>query len=413
MSNNIIGQQLRTTLGLSQTAPATVTTQSNLLLPFTTALDGTDGNDLLQPSNSTNYTFGNGGNDTLDGSSGVPFFIGGTGDDTFVFIERSLPGILGGTVMDFESGDKIDLSGTTVTSYDQLTITMNDNNTNASVTNASQTLVLNLTSLFDLAGLNASNFIFADDDGSGSGSGGSSTASEGADSIDGSDIAEFLAGLGGADFLRGLGGNDTIEGGDGNDTINGNAGIDSIKGGADADSLLGGGDNDFLNGNAGNDTVNGNLGDDRVLGGADNDDVRGGQGNDTVNGNLGDDTIDGNLGDDVVYGGGGDDSLLGNAGNDTLDGNLGNDTLTGGEGNDNFYFSSPELFIGEDVITDFTSGTDILTFTTLAFADATAALAAVTYADGSAIVELSSVSMVTLQNITENSLTTADFSIIG
>jgi hypothetical protein len=55
----------------------------------------------------------------------------------------------------------------------------------------------------------------------------------------------------------------------------------------------------------------------------------------------------------------GDDVLVGGAGNDLIFGQGGNDTLTGGEGADMFVFSM-RADNGNDVITDFTVGTDMI-----------------------------------------------------
>ena len=170
-----------------------------------------------------------------------------------------------------------------------------------------------------------------------------------------------------------LGSADAIDGADGNDTIASLGGNDSV---------LGGGGNDLVFSNTGNDTVFGEQGQDTLLAGKGNDLVSGGSGDDVVYGDLGDDTLSGGDGNDVVLGGQGADSLAGDAGNDTLSGGAGNDTLvggdgndlllgdrgadvmTGGAGNDTFAFSgygnaaSTADALGQDTITDFTTGSD-------------------------------------------------------
>ena len=60
------------------------------------------------------------------------------------------------------------------------------------------------------------------------------------------------------------------------------------------------------------------------------------------------------------------DSLAGGASNDTLDGGAGDDTLTGGAGSDTFQFGPDG---GNDTITDFVAGVDVIDLT--AFADIT------------------------------------------
>ena len=196
----------------------------------------------------------------------------------------------------------------------------------------------------------------------------------GNDDIHGSRFNDFVAGLDGHDNLYGGDGADTLIGGNGNDHLYGQ----SASGGTDgADSISGGAGADYLQGNAGADTLDGGDGSDRINGGADNDLILGGadDGGDTINGNLGNDTIDGGGGSDLLRGGKGDDLIKGGDGYDTLMGDLGNDTLegghygdllTGGDGADVFRFdpfaaADADSYIGpifNDVITDFTSGTD-------------------------------------------------------
>jgi hypothetical protein len=59
--------------------------------------------------------------------------------------------------------------------------------------------------------------------------------------------------------------------------------------------------------------------------------------------------------DDDLAGTDEDETLDGGAGDDTLDGGAGDDTLTGGDGQDVFAFSTAEDD-GNDVVTDFTTG---------------------------------------------------------
>ena len=82
---------------------------------------------------------------------------------------------------------------------------------------------------------------------------------------------------------------------------------------------------------------------------------KGSIGRDTLIGGSGKDTIYGNAGSDKLYGGKGNDYLSGGSGNDSLYGGVGNDTLTGGSGKDVFVYAKSS---GNDVITDYTAGTD-------------------------------------------------------
>src|SRR5207248_8820825 len=86
------------------------------------------------------------------------------------------------------------------------------------------------------------------------------------------------------------------------------------------------------------------------------DSLVGTSGDDSINGLDGNDAIDGLDGNDTIDGGNGSDSIYGRAGNDVLicgDG----DTIEGGAGADTF------VFVGRSgSVTDFTSGTDKLSF---------------------------------------------------
>nr|WP_329603666.1 calcium-binding protein [Planktothrix agardhii] len=108
---------------------------------------------------------------------------------------------------------------------------------------------------------------------------------------------------------------------------------------------------DLLSGNEANDTISGNSGDDMIYGGQGNDLLDGSEGNDLLSGDQGDDTLDGGEGNDILTGG---------QGNDWLVGAEGDDTLTGGAGNDRFYLASS---FGNELITDFTNGADIIALT--------------------------------------------------
>ena len=228
---------------------------------------------------------------------------------------------------------------------------------------------------------------------------------------------------GGADMVFGRGGDDTLIGGDGNDSLSGGEGNDSLNGGADNDWLLGGagddtvigGDgNDSINGSDGNDVLQGNrnedvilggAGDDQIDGGYESDTVVGGDGNDTVDGSRGIDLVTGGEGNDVLYGGdagdtlsggNGDDNMYGDGGSDSMVGGNGNDYMSGGDANDSIYGNAGNdnltggggldylnggwdddvltggaladtfAFIldnGNDVITDFENGTDLIDLT--------------------------------------------------
>ncbi|MDA0229708.1 MAG: choice-of-anchor L domain-containing protein [Proteobacteria bacterium] len=223
-------------------------------------------------------------------------------------------------------------------------------------------------------------------------------AGDGNDSVFGAAGLDTINGGLGDDSLHGGAGNDLVNGGDDNDILKGGSGDDNLNGGIGADTVEGGFGNDTVQGGDGDDLLFGDAGNDTLLGGSGNDKLDGDDGNDALFGSNGDDTLFGDLGndilqgqddDDILDGGGGDDTLLGGAGNDTLSGGDGNDILTGGTGNDvmsggggtnNFTFASTsdgEANPGDNadtigagfqnIISDFTSGTDTISLTDSAF----------------------------------------------
>ncbi len=166
------------------------------------------------------------------------------------------------------------------------------------------------------------------------------------------------------DFIKGSAGNDAVLSGDGNDRVWAGAGNDYVDGGAG---------NDTLYGEAGNDVLHGGAGNDSVYGGADSDIVYGDDGNDWLFGDNGDDLVFGDNGNDLMWGGAGIDQMNGGAGNDMLNGGAGNDRLTGGAGNDRFEYwldnsqksVNFQALFGQDTITDFTAGQDMLDLRTV------------------------------------------------
>jgi Ca2+-binding RTX toxin-like protein len=106
---------------------------------------------------------------------------------------------------------------------------------------------------------------------------------------------------------------------------------------------------------------------DVLIGGDGNDQIWGGLGRDTVYMGRGDDVFHDHAqndfnGADRVYGGEGADIINGGGGADVLDGGADDDMLTGGVGADIFVFS---LAHGEDIITDFRPGEDVIEFQNL------------------------------------------------
>lgn len=172
--------------------------------------------------------------------------------------------------------------------------------------------------------------------------------------IVGTDSADELAGTDGDDQLIGLDGNDQLSGLNGDDNIQAGNGNDWVKGGD------------------GDDVIAGDEGNDRLHGGGDDDEIDGGAGNDRLFGDAGDDELAGDEGNDTLRGGSGFDTLLGGEGNDELiagrdgarmAGGSGNDRMTGESGAaDTFVFDL--IAFGNDVISGFEDGTDILEIAT-------------------------------------------------
>lgn len=228
--------------------------------------------------------------------------------------------------------------------------------------------------------------------------------------VEGTDDNDTLNGTDGMDDLFGEGGDDVLSGGAGWDLLDGGAGNDTMTGGEDEDWFLmqGGGDDVIEDFNPEEDMIDltgtgvsfddiqstttdagiqlswegGSLllkgatgeissdwfqtdddfdGDDIVIDDPDFDgDANGDFNINIVEGTDGDDTLDGTDGMDDIFGGDGNDVLNGGAEWDFLFGEGGDDTLTGGADADVFFFGAEA---GNDVVTDFTPGEDILDLT--------------------------------------------------
>ena len=293
---------------------------------------------------------GGDGDDTLFGGVGTNTLTGGAGADTFVY-DMSQAGY--DTIEDFSSEDVLDIQGLAgtelvlVESGDDVVIDMADNGgVNGSIT-------LKDTSIDDLT---ASQFKGVDTLTVQTPSGSPAPqppqdltldGTNGDDDLSGGAGDDTIWGYGGEDTLRGMAGDDFIHGNDGADTIYAGDGDDTVKGGEEAtgDTIHGGGGDDLLNGGGGNDIM---------YGGDGNDDLRGYEDDDTMYGGAGDDVLGRNYGN----GGKGDDTLDGGTGSDTLFGGVGTNTLTGGAGADTFVYNVSQA--GDDTITDFTVGEDLV-----------------------------------------------------
>jgi Ca2+-binding RTX toxin-like protein len=140
---------------------------------------------------------------------------------------------------------------------------------------------------------------------------------------------------------------------DGADTLVGTAMDDWITAGAGDDFISGGQGADILSGNAGSDTLRGEAGDDIIYGGTGNDILDGGAGKDVLIGGAGNDTASyasataavraqlsaswSNSGDGIGDEYNAIEGLTGGSGNDVLGGDVDQNELTGGAGNDSLY----------------------------------------------------------------------------
>ncbi|MFN6130211.1 MAG: DUF4347 domain-containing protein, partial [Planctomycetota bacterium] len=192
---------------------------------------------------------------------------------------------------------------------------------------------------------------------------------QGFENLIGSAFNDTLTGDSGDNVIRGAAGNDSLTGGAGNDTFTVDLGTDSV-------TDLGNG-SDILNVSSGataNATAAGawtasastsNSGTANVTSSGFSINVSAATGTSgwtlTNNGNATAVTLTGSARVDTITGGTNDDTLMGGAGNDSL---------TGGAGNDTFIIDA-----GADTITDLGNGSDILTVSAGATANATAAAA--------------------------------------
>ncbi len=328
---------------------------------------GTNGNDNITGTSTSDNIFGLDGNDTLSGLGGSDNIYGGNGND-------SLNGGDGSDYFTNDAGNDTINGGSGTDRY------------NANYSNASS----GLTMTYDTATGSGTITVGTETD--------TFTSIESFYGFKGTEYNDVIFGGTENEYYEG-----GLKGGSGNDTISGNAGIDHIYGENGNDVLNGGDGSDELYGGSGNDLLNGDTGDDRFTNDAGNDTINGGSGIDSYKadysyassgltmtydtatgsgtitvgtetdtftsiesfngfegteyndvifggtgggyseyfyGGSGNDTISGNAGTDYIYGGNGNDVLNGGAGNDYLYGGGGNDLLNGDAGDD--YFTSDE-----------------------------------------------------------------------
>ena len=314
-----------------------------------TLIGGSNGDTMLGGAGDDTIISGGGANDEISGGSGDDVLVigasrstmsGGEGSDVFALYRDQSSSLVDATITDFNAGvDVLNVGGARdITSFADFFAghAANDGNGNLVITFNPGTFGLDTVTLP-----------------------GVSREDLGAGNLDFSllDALPIAFGTAGDDVLAGGEGANTLHGLDGDDTLLGNSGDDSLVGGNDDDLLNGGAGQDRLDGGSNNDTVIGGAGDDFLIGNNGDDTLDGGAGNDILRAGGHSDTLLGGEGDDHLFGLGANDTLIGGNGNDTLAGGNGDDVMTGGAGNDLFAIGAND---GDDTITDFTPGTDVL-----------------------------------------------------
>ena len=204
-----------------------------------------------------------------------------------------------------------------------------------------------------------------------------------------------LFGHGDADTLNGgyARSGDLLDGGEGDDTLNGLGGFDTLRGGIGADTLNGGGANDYADYSLAVEAVVVDLAAGGLAGEALGDTFESIEG---VNGSTHADRILGNAEANFLDG-------LGGA--DILEGRGGDDWLTGGAEKDSFAFTTGW---GQDTITDFVDGLEVLDMTGVSGLTSYGKITSVEDSvDGAVITYLDS--SITLNGIAASQISAADF----
>ncbi len=326
-------------------------------------LHGDGGNDVVQGGGGDDLILGGTGNDRLGGGAGDDTLSGGDGTDRLNGGDGAdiMGGGAGSDLLHGGNGDDVLFGNTIVTSGGGVVV-------------AAATAIA--TDGADVIFGGAGNDQISGGDGDDMLYGGS-----GDDTIHGGAGTDLLRGGSGDDTLSdtdgmptqmyGGSGNDRLSAGDGSDILVGGAGDDQItvtggtniiRGGSGDDAITGGSGSDDISGGSGSDLIDGGGGIDTISGGVGRDTIRGGAGNDSLMGDDGNDRLFGDAGADGLIGGNGNDELSGGSGSDILVGGAGDDILTGDGGADTFMFQHG---FGNDIISDFTDGTDLLDLTAL------------------------------------------------
>lgn len=225
-------------------------------------------------------------------------------------------------------------------------------------------------------------------------------------------------GGGGNDMIYTGNFDDYIEGGDNNDLIRSRDGDDQLFAGNGNDTVFGGMGDDTILGEGGSDIILGGRGNDDIVGDLGRDEIFGGSGDDTMTGDIGTDTLYGGSGEDLLFGGDQGDLLFGGSGIDTLDGGTGDDVLHSGSGDDILIGGAgADVFdfgrnSGNDVITDFEDGSDILDLTAFDIASLTELRAAGMNTENGYFIDLDLLGgqgSILIEGVIMNQITTLDY----
>ena len=410
------------------------------------SINGFSGDDTIYGEGGVDQLIGGGGSDTLyggaaadtlEGGAGDDILVGGSGADTLIgggngtngdtaSYEGSASGVTVNLFAGTASGG--DAAGDTFSGIENLLgSSQNDTLTGTSIGNTIDGGAGNDT-LYGGVG--------AGDDVLLGGSGNDTFGSDqGADAIDGGsgteDVVDYSASNAAITLTLGAGATNTgghaagdivttvenVIGSDHDDMITGDNVRNELYGGTGDDTLDGGANTDELYGGAGSDLLIGGTGADTLDGGAD------GATGDTVSYvtsalhvtvNLGAGTATGSghsSGDTLidienVIGSTYNDTITGDGQDNRLDGGTGNDSLTGAGGADTFAFT--EAAFGQDTVTDFADGVDMLDFTAQGWDETDFTITQVGL-DTLLTLNADNAQTLTLLNVTATDITGADF----
>jgi Ca2+-binding RTX toxin-like protein len=324
-------------------------------------LFGFGGKDILRGGGEVDYLDGGEEDDVLDGGTGADTMRGGNGNDTY-YVDSGLDQIyedIGGEAVSVGPGgvNYHQTFGGTDAVHVQ-TDAMTDTRGYYLLPSNVEVALLDGGTAFDLLGNELANELRGND---------------AANTIEGYDGVDSLFGFGGKDTLRGGAQGDYLDGGEENDVLDGGTGADNMYGGAGDDLYyvddvgdriyedpnsesvsVGPGGVNYHQRTGGSDTVV--VATDAIVTNRPSYVLEANVENALLTGSRGFSLVGNELSNQL----GGNDAaneIVGYAGSDLIVGFGGNDTLSGGADADSFGFTTGW---GQDTITDFTIGQDVL-----------------------------------------------------